>query len=209
MTTDSTRRLTVPLEKLATLNALGELGVDGVASRLRQLDDYDGTVETELVKSGVVTERTLRTRFEDDVRAGVRVRLPGAPYGYALALFPPGSANNAAALMLSDAVEDVSEASTEMARSALTELGGYMINGFLDAWADTFEQRIDVGAPSAVHDSERAVVWRTVQSGEDLGLYITARLRIPASGIVAQVYLLPRNETFLDILARIDMEMLE
>jgi len=209
MTTDSTRRLTVPLEKLATLNALGELGVEGVASRLQQLDDYDGTVESELVKSGVVTEETLRTRFDDAVRAGVRVRLPGAPYGYALALFPPGSANNAAALMLSDAVEDVAAASTEMARSALTELGGYMINGFLDAWADTFGQRIDVGAPSAVHDSEQAVVWRTVQSGEDLGLYITARLRVPSRGIVAQVYLLPENETFVGILDRIDMGMLE
>lgn len=208
MSANSTQRLMIPLDDLAVLNALGELGIDGVSDRLQQLDGYDATVEAELVKAGYLTDATLRSRFGTAPRAGARVRLPGAPYGHALALFPLGSANNAAALMLDDAVDDVSTASEEMARSALTELGGFMINGFLDTWADTFGQRIDVGAPSPVHAAEREVLGRVVQSSDDLGLYITSRLRLPERGILAQVYLLPENETFVDILDRIDMDML-
>jgi chemotaxis protein CheY-P-specific phosphatase CheC len=208
MSANSKQRLMIPLDDLAVLNALGELGIDGVADRLQQLDKYDASVESELVKAGYLSDATLRSRFGGAQRAGARVRLPGAPYGYALALFPTGSANNAAALMLSDAVEDVSGASEEMARSALTELGGYMINGFLDAWADTFGQRIDVGAPSPVHNTEREILGRTVRTSDDLGLYITSRLRLPKHRIMAQVYLLPENETFVNILDRIDMDML-
>jgi chemotaxis protein CheY-P-specific phosphatase CheC len=199
----------IPLDDLATLNALGELGIEGVADRLQQLDRYDASVESELVKAGYANEATLRARFGSEMRAGARVRLPGAPYGYALALFPTGSANNAAALMLADAVDDVSSASEEMARSALTELGGFMINGFLDAWADKFGQRIDVGAPSPVHNTEQEIVGRTVRASEDLGLYITSRLRVPEHGVLAQMYLLPENETFVNILDRVDMDMLE
>jgi chemotaxis protein CheC len=197
----------IPLSDLAVLNALGELGIEGVSDRLQQLDSYDASVESELVKAGYLTDTTLRS-LGTDRRVGVRVGLPGAPYGHALALFPPGSANNAAALMLDEAVDDVGSASEEMATSALTELGGMMINGFLDAWADQFGQRIDVGAPSSVRGPEHKLLAKVARSSDDLGLYITSRLRLPSRRIMAQVYLLPENETFVDIVDRIDADMI-
>ena len=204
----SAGRLTIPIAKLGVMNQLGEVGIDGVEKRLQRLDNYNATVKSELVKSGYAEPETVGVQFGGDQRAGARVKLPSAPHGYALVLFPTYSANNAAALMLSDAVEDLSNVSEEMARSALTELAGIMASGFLDSWADTFEQRIDVSAATAVHNTEREIVGRTVAADDKLGIYITSRLRLPEHGVLAQVYLFPENETFVRILERVEVEMM-
>lgn len=205
--THETGQTVIPVQKLAVMNRLGELGVDGVEQRLRRLDDYATTVEDEAVQSGFVDTETLGQVFRDVERVGVRVRLPSAPNGYALVLFSPGSANNAAALMLSDAVEEMSGVSVEMARSALTELGGIMASGFVDGWANTFDQRIDIVAPTAVHNAEREIVGQTINERDSLGLYISSRLRLPDHGVVAQVLLFPENSTFVEILNRVEMSM--
>lgn len=207
--TQEAGQLIIPVQKLAVMNRLGELGIDGVEQRLRRLDDYDATVEAEAVHSGFVDTHTISQVFRDVERVGARVRLPSAPNGYALVLFSPTSANNAAALMLSDAVDgdDLSGVSTEMARSALTELGGIMASGFVDGWANTFDQQIDIVAPTSVHNTEREIVGQTVGQSSALGVYISSRLRLPDHGVVAQVLLFPENHTFVQILDRVEMEM--
>jgi chemotaxis protein CheC len=202
-------RLSIPIRKLGVMNRIGQVGIDGVEHRLQRLDNYGAAVESELVKSGHVDEASLPRTFRDVERAGVRVRLPTAPNGYAVVLFSPESANNAAALMLDDAVDDLNGVSEEMARSALTELGGIMASGFVDGWANAFEQRIDVVAPTALHNTEREIVGQTVAGDDGLGIYITSRLRLPDHGVVAQVYLFPENETFVRILSRVEMEMMD
>jgi chemotaxis protein CheC len=204
-----TNGLSIPIRKLGVMNRFGQVGIDGVEHRLTRLDNYGATVESELVKSGYVDDDSIARTFADEDRAGVRVRLPTAPNGYALVLFSPESANNAAALMLSEATDDLSGVSTEMARSALTELGGIMASGFVDGWANAFDQRIDIVAPTAVHNTEREVVAQTVGGDDALGLYITSRLRLPDHDVVAQVYQFPENETFVRILDRVEMEMMD
>ncbi len=204
-----TTGLSIPVRKLGVMNRFGQVGIDGVEHRLTRLDSYGATVESELVKSGYVDDTSIGRTFADEERVGVRVRVPTAPNGYALVLFSPESANNAAALMLGEATDDLSEVSTEMARSALTELGGIMASGFVDGWANAFDQRIDIVAPTAVHNTEREVVAQTVGGDDALGLYITSRLRLPDHDVVAQVYLFPENETFVRILDRVELEMMD
>lgn len=196
---------TVAIEKLAIMNLLGEIGADGVEERLGGMSSFEGQVVSEQVKCGFVVPDLLGCTFSDEERLGSMTRLPGVPYGYALVLLSKPSAGNAAGLLLSVAYDDLSEVSDELAHSALIELGGIMANGFLDAWADTFDQRIDVGAPTPVHDTERAIVGRVLGAGDDLGLYIASRLHVPSYDIHADVYLFPQTATFIEILNRLDV----
>jgi chemotaxis protein CheY-P-specific phosphatase CheC len=189
------------------MNRLGELGVEGVASRLERLGDRDDAeVSTEQVSIGFVDPTSVGATFPDEERVGIRVRLPGAPHGYVLVLFTMASANNAATLMLSDAVSDLSDVDNDLAHSALVELGAMMAYGFMDAWADTFDQRIDVGTPRRVSGAVDATVSRTIDSEEDLGVYIASRLHLPREGIDAEVFVFPSNDTFVRLLDLLTIE---
>jgi len=204
MNTERAGEFELGISKLGLMNRLTEIGIDGVRDRLREIDGCDARVTPEVVKSGYASRATVGTAFDDGRRAGVRHRLPGAPHGYALALFTPSCANNAAAMMLSRDVRDLDEVPAEMAQSALAELCTMMISGFVDAWADTFGEEIDVQTPTPVHSTERRIVERTAVGDDGLGLYVTSRLRLAGAGVVGQVYLFPENETFVEILDRLD-----
>jgi chemotaxis protein CheC len=201
-------RLTIPIEKLGIMNRLGDIGVDGVEDRLSRVGDYEGEVVSEQVKCGYVGADLLDSTFTSEDRVGVKVRLPGAPYGYAIVLFSKTSANNAATVMLSSATDDLSTVSNDLAHSALIELGGMMAYGFLDAWADAFDQEIDAGAPVPVHSDERDIISRTIAREDDLGLFIASKLHVPEHDIHADVYLFPENETFVEILKRLRVGMI-
>jgi chemotaxis protein CheY-P-specific phosphatase CheC len=196
----------VPIRKLTVMNRLGQLGVEGVASRLERLGGRRGDlpVRTEQVNIGHASDESLPV-FETDDRVGIRVKVTSAPHGVVLVLFPLSSANNAATMMLSDAVSDLSRADNELAHSALEELGAMIANGVTDAWADSFDQRIDVGTPSRVQGTIRSCVGEAVRSEADLGLYIAARLHLPDQGVDADVFVLPDNETFLQLLSLLDV----
>lgn len=194
---------TVPVEKLAVMNRLGEVGGAGVEERVTQLGIDE--VVSEQVKSGYVRAEDADTQFATGDRVGVRVRLPGAPGGYVLVLLPPASANRAAAMLLADADEDVATASEELARSAITEFGSMTASGFVDAWANMFEERIDIATPEPVANTEAAIVRAVVEAGDDLGIYIASQLHVPEYGFNVSVYFLPDNRTFLKILAQLDV----
>jgi chemotaxis protein CheC len=202
---ESTAR-TLAVEKLSVMNRLGEIGVGGVADRLGHIGAAPAEVTTEQVKSGYATEASVAASFDDDDRVGVRVHLSGAPHGYVLVLFPMSSANNAATVMLSDAVEDLSAVPNEMAHDAVTELGGIVANGFLDAWADTFDQEVDAGAPSRVYGSQREILTTTTKLGEEIGLYIASRFHVPAQNIDTEVFVFPDTEVFLKLLELLDAD---
>lgn len=195
----------IDVESLAVLNRLGDIGIDGIERRLRRLKQ-DANVTSEQVAHGYARSDLLDVTFGESERVGVHIRLPGAPFGSALVLFPMASANNAARLMLQDVVGEGETPSHRMARSAITELGGMIAAGFVDAWADTFEQEIDLGAPSPVQASEQALVSNVLDEGEDLGLYVSSAVRLPAYDISLDVLLFPRNAVLIQILERIDVQ---
>jgi chemotaxis protein CheC len=122
-----------------------------------------------------------------------------------LVLFNPASANRAAAVMLEDADEAVAEADEELARSTIQELGSIMASGFVDSWANTFDERIDIATPETVQHTEAEIVSAAVEAGDDLGVYIASRLHVPAYDIDASVYVLPDTRTFLKILGQLEV----
>lgn len=202
-TKDNSENWTLSVDCIELMNRLGQIGIEGVEERLTQLRADVLTVRSEQVKSGYVGVGTLESEFDYD-RVGARITLPNTPYGYLLVLFPRQSANNAAALMLAETTDDLSSVDREMAESALVELSAIMASGFLDAWADTFEVRIDIGTPTVVTSQASDVINRLVSEGDDLGLYIASKFEIPRYGINAEMYLLPENESFIEVLHRLN-----
>ncbi|WP_247009435.1 hypothetical protein [Halorientalis litorea] len=198
-----------PIGKLSVMNRLAELGTNSAADRLQQVNATNGVVETDPVQVGYATDAALTQSFGTGERTGARIQIREVPHGYVLVLFPLRAANNAAALMLSNTVDDVSEVSGEMARSALTELSGILANGYFDVWANRFGEEIVVSEPSAVQNTEREIVQQVVNTSDDVGLYLRSRLRVPASGVTANVYLFPETETFLQLTERVNPSMLE
>lgn len=197
-------RLSIPVEQLTLLNWLGEVGASGVDERLDGLVSGDVRVLAERSTSGHVAPRTAEAQFAAEDRVGARVHLPGRPAGQILVLFSPASANRAAALMLYDAVDDLSEVSTEMARDALLELCSMVANAFLDEWADLVDTEINVSTPTFVSNTEREIMRHVVTSYEDLGLYISALLRLSDHDIDVSLYVFPEQEEFVNSVSRID-----
>jgi len=205
---DTGAGLTIPIEKLAIMNWLGEVGVDGVEKRLCRLPVDEISVQSEQVKSGYVGSQSVDAQFGADSRVGVKVRIPNTPAGHMLVLFTPESANNAAALMLENAVDDVASASFEMARDSLTELSNMIASGFVDEWADLFDRHIVTAAPMFVQNPERELIRRVVAGDDELGLYITSRLRIPEYDVDASILLFPEEETFVNAASKLSLSVI-
>lgn len=201
--------LRIPESKFQVIDWLGQIGIDGVEHRLQWLSNYNDSVESEAINSSYVDPHSLGDELRADELLGGRVRLPGTPYGYALVLFPVASANNAAALMLSSTVDDLESVSVDMARSALSELSGIMITGFFDAWANRLDQEIELTEPTPVHNTEREIIRRTIGGIDAFGICLTSRFRLPNHGITAQAHLFPDNVTFVELIKRIDMDVIE
>lgn len=192
-------RKRVPLSALGELNRLAALGIDSVEQRLERLDDYEATAESTTTEVGYLDEAAV-DRLDPVERVGARVRLRDDPYGYAVVLFPVESANNAAALMLSNTLEAVDEASAEMAESALTELGGIVASGYLDAWAQEFDVEIPVSEPELLHNSQREILTQTAGEPPELGVSLASGLVLPEHGIEMRVYFLPDDDALVDLL---------
>jgi chemotaxis protein CheC len=201
--------LVIPVRKLRVINRLGSVGVDGVEHRLQWFSHYNDTVQSDLVETGFVDTASLEGEFGDREFVGGRVELPDVPYGYAVVLFSTHSANNAAALMLSNTVDDVSTVSEEMARSAVTELSSIIVNGFFDGWADAFDEEIHLAEPTPVHNTEQEVVESTVGDIDAYGIYLSSRIRLPRHGVTARFHLFPDTETFVELVERIDPGLVE
>ena len=208
LTDDQGRRL-IPLETIEVLNWLGEVGVDGVESRLGRVAADEPSVRTEQVKLGHAGPNTIRTQFGVEDRAGARVSLQKPFTGTVLVLFPIKSANEAASLMLERAVDDVeSVVSTEMGRDALTELCNVMANGFVDEWATVFDTPFDTGAPVAVQNPELIHI-RHISAVSELGLYLTSRIRIVEHDIDGTIFVFPGEDRFVTKISQLSPSVIE
>ena len=199
------RDLSIQVEQLAVLNWLGEVGVTGVNERLEGFVSGNVSVISERATSGYLSPETTEVQFDADNRVGARVQLRDRPAGYMLVLFPPASANRATALLLRDAVDDLSTVSMDMARDALLELCNMIANGFLDEWADLVESEIGVTTPQFVSNTEREIMRSMATRHDDVGLYITTRLRLSDQDVVASLYVFPTQEEFVESVNGIDL----
>lgn len=193
----------IDIHKLTLINELARLGTNGVADNLGMLAGEDA--EMEVTKTNFVDVRDIKSQMTDGDRVGVRVRLQDQPHGHILVLFPEDSAKKITGLMLSDMVDNLDGVSSEMARSAITELGNMMVSGFIDGWADVLGQTIDHATPQLVYAPAGEILERTAGLGNNnLALMFDSNISVPSSDIAADIYALPDLEEFVEMINHLD-----
>lgn len=195
--------LKVDIRKLSFINKMGRVGASGVADNMSKLIGEDA--EMEVTKTNFIDVADIESQLDGGKRVGVRVRLLEEPHGHILVLFPEESAKKITALMLQDVVEDMSDVSGKMARSAVEEMGNMMASGFIDGWADIMGRTIDTAAPQLVYASDKEIVVRTASlGGDDIALFFDSSLNVPSYQIEAELYAFPNLEEFVTMVN--DME---
>ncbi|WP_049925977.1 chemotaxis protein CheC [Halopiger goleimassiliensis] len=197
--------LMVDIRKLSFINEMAKVGTNGVADNMSKLTGEDAQME--VTKTNFVDVDDIQGQLEPGKRVGVRVRLLDPPHGHILVLFPEASAKKITAIMLNDVVDDMSNVSGKMARSAVEEMGNMMASGFIDGWADVLGRVIDVAAPQLVYASGEDIVTRTAGLGDDdLALFFDSDLTVPSYQIEAEIYAFPDLEEFVEMVNAIDVQ---
>ncbi|WP_435335755.1 chemotaxis protein CheC [Haloarchaeobius sp. TZWWS8] len=195
--------LMVDIRKLSFINEMAKVGTNGVADNMSKLTGEDAKME--VTKTNFVDIQDIKKQLDAGKRVGVRVRLMEPPHGHILILFPESSAKKITALMLSDMVDDMSQVSGEMARSAVEELGNMMASGFIDGWADVLGRTIDIATPQLVYAPAGEIVERTAGlGGEELALFFDSNLTVPSYDIDAEIYAFPNLEEFVEMVNSIE-----
>ncbi|MCT9096430.1 chemotaxis protein CheC [Haloarchaeobius sp. HME9146] len=193
----------VDIRKLSFINEMAKVGTNGVADNMSKLTGEDARME--VTKTNFIDIQDIKKQLDAGKRVGVRVRLMEPPHGHILILFPESSAKKITALMLSDMVDDMSQVSGEMARSAVEELGNMMASGFIDGWADVLGRTIDIATPQLVYAPAGEIVERTAGlGGEDLALFFDSNLTVPSYDINAEIYAFPNLEEFVEMVNNIE-----
>lgn len=193
----------IDIRKLSLINDFAKLGTNGVADNLGMLAGEDA--EMEVTKTSFVDVADLPQQLDDETRVGIRVRLRDPPGGHILVLFPERSAQIVTRLMLSDMVESADQVSSEMARSAVEELGNMMASGFIDGWADAMGTSIDISTPQLVYAPASKVVERTAGLESDgLALIFDSEIDVPNREIEAEIYAFPDLEAFVHTIRNLE-----
>ncbi len=197
--------LMVDIRKLSFINEMAKVGTNGVADNMTKLTGEDARME--VTKTNFIDVDDLDSQLEPGKRVGVRVRLLDQPHGHILVLFPEASAKKITAIMLNDVVDDMSNVSGKMARSAVEEMGNMMASGFIDGWADVLGRVIDVAAPQLVYAPAGDIVTRTAGLGDDdLALFFDSDLTVPSYQIEAEIYAFPDLEEFVEMINELDVQ---
>jgi len=197
--------LMVDIRKLSFINEMAKVGTNGVADNMSKLTGENAQME--VTKTNFIDVDDIETQLDGGKRVGVRVRLLDPPHGHILILFPEASAKKITAIMLRDVVDDMSDVSGKMARSAVEEMGNMMASGFIDGWADVLGRAIDIAAPQLVYAPTEDVVTRTAGlGGDDLALFFDSDLTVPSYQIEAEIYAFPDLEEFVEMVNGIEVQ---
>ena len=190
--------LMVDIRKLSFINEMAKVGTNGVADNMSKLTGENAQME--VTKTNFIDIDDIGSQLDSGKRVGVRVRLLDPPHGHILILFPEASAKKITAIMLRDVVDDISDVSGKMARSAVEEMGNMMASGFIDGWADVLGRAIDIAAPQLVYAQTGDVVTRTANLGnDDLALFFDSDLTVPSYQIEAEIYAFPELAEFVEM----------
>lgn len=193
------RSAKIDIRQISTINKLGQVGTQGMADNLTMLGSGDSTMEVRKMEVLDIVDR--HKELPDDKRVGVRIRLNDAPGGHLLVMFPQKSAQKVTEQMLSNATDDMSGVSQEMAQDAAEELGHMLVNGFIDEWADTFGLEVDHSAPKLLYDPASSIIKRTAKMGNNpLAIVFQSTIETDGEAVTAEIYLLPDTSTFVQML---------
>ena len=187
---------------LGTFYRMAREGAGLAAGRLTRMTGVDTQVG--VTKLNFMRGKEIQHDFEDGVeKVGVRVELSGVIEGHSIVVFDRSSAIEILETLLPDT--DTNEFD-ELARSATTEVGQIMNNGFIDGWADVLESVIDVSTPEYVEGSTAEPFFGDVaEAPEDDDFALLFQSNIEAVGTEAGFhhYLFPKRESMATLLDRL------
>jgi len=174
---------------LGTLHEMAQEGAQGAADRLSKMTNVE--TQLDVTKVNFMTREDIRAEFEEGAFYGVRVRLAGGPGGQSLVVFDRDSANEIARTLVPDTE---SGELSRMDRSAITELGHILNNGFIDGWADVLETAIDISTPAFVEGETADAVIGDLEAAmgdSDLALMFQSHIHAVDTEISFSHYLFP------------------
>ena len=187
---------------LGTFYRMAEEGAGLAAGRLTHLTGVDTQVG--VTKLNFMRGAEIRHDFEDGKKkVGIRVELSGAIDGYSIVVFDRSAAQEIVQTLVSQSGTDEFD---DLARSATTEVGNIMNNGFVDGWADVLEQVIDVSTPEFVEGETAATFFDDLDAApdrRDLALLFESHIEAVGTETGFRHYLFPEHEAMAALLERL------
>ena len=186
---------------LGTFYRMAREGAGLAAGRLTHMTDVETRVG--VTKLNFMRGREICRDFEDSAeKVGVRVELTGAIEGHSVIVF---DRENALRIVETLVAESDAEEFDEMNRSAVTEVGQIMNNGFIDGWADVLESVIDVSTPEFVEGATAEPFLGDIDtaSGNELALLFQSHIEAVGTEVGFSHYLFPKRESMAGLLERL------
>ncbi|GAB3018271.1 chemotaxis protein CheC [Natronobiforma cellulositropha] len=189
---------------LGTFYRMAREGAGLAAGRLTRMTGVETQVG--ITKLNFMRGTEIRRDFGDGTdRVGVRVELSGGLDGHSVVVFDRESALRIVETLINDAETDEFD---EMNRSAATEVGNIMNNGFVDGWADVLETVIDVSTPEFIEGTTVDAFFGDIdEAPDDDDLALLFHSNISAIGTEMDIgfshYLFPRRESMAQLLEQL------
>lgn len=198
------------VDTMETFYEMANVGAGLAADRLTSMTNHQTRVcDTRLL---FASQAEIGERDNNPSGIAVSADLDGDVGGRSLILFDKESANDIARILLSDIPESERERAhrksivednrkeegkrEQLSRSAISEVGMILNNGFLDGWADVLDTDIDLSPPNFVPG-----VIPCAEEPPDLTMSFRSRIETVGEEIGFQHYLLPDQETINRLLA--------
>ncbi|MCU4740078.1 chemotaxis protein CheC [Natronoglomus mannanivorans] len=191
---------------LGTFYRMAREGAGLAAGRLTRMTGVETQVG--ITKLNFMRGTEIRRDFEDGTeKVGIRVELTGGIEGHSVVVFDRSSALRIVETLLSESETETEEFATEefdeMNRSAATEVGNIMNNGFVDGWADVLETVIDVSTPEFIEGTSGEPFFGDIDEapeGGDLALLFHSHIGAVGTEIGFSHYLFPKRESMAQLL---------
>jgi chemotaxis protein CheY-P-specific phosphatase CheC len=170
----------VDVKTLGTFNELANRGATSAAPSLSQLSDTETTVE--VTSADLVPIGDVATRFDDgETFVGVEIGFEGGMEGSIVLVFDRASAGRLLERIVPAHWEDVD---ATLDRSTVSEVANIMIGGFVDAWANHFGTRLQLGPPTYISGPAADVIPGSVPTWDErrTALTFTSQLQAPQAG---------------------------
>ncbi len=187
---------------LGTFYRMAREGAGLAAGRLTQMTGVDTQVG--VTKLNFMRGTEIQRDFEDgSQKVGIRVELSGGIDGHSIVVFDRESAETVLEALLPDA--NYAEFD-DLSRSAATEVGQIMNNGFIDGWADVLETVIDVSTPEFVEGETAAPFFTELEEApeaDDLALVFQSHIEAVGTETGFRHYLFPEHDSMATLLDRL------
>jgi chemotaxis protein CheC len=186
---------------LGTFYRMAREGAGLAAGRLTQMTGVETRVG--VTKLNFMRGSEMRSEFEDGTeKVGIRVELSNGFDGHSLIVFERDAALRVVETLVAES--DTGEFD-EMNKSAVTELGQIMNNGFIDGWADVLGRVIDISTPEFIEGETVDPFFGDLDeapSEDDLALLFQSQIEAVGTEIGFRHYMFPDHDSMAEILER-------